>query len=266
MIYLNNLLHYLVKFCDIYNIYFLLYIFLCLQLYFIYILMKKKETTDLKIYNFDLNNIFIDLYIFVFVILICILRYIRWGYTINLKDIYINFLSIYYNYPKILFIILILLVLICFLILIKLKHFFYKEILKKHLYIYDFYHMQDIKELNKKFPNKLFTTKDFCLYVQIIHKLKKSWNFDRIIERIIFYYIITPYCKFFKTNDFSFIPKNTISIFIKKSPFIILFSLILYDCLLNNYNIHLIFYFLPFYFIFCLWENTCDFLLHTNQI
>jgi len=253
------------NFFSYYPFYALSITLLFLELLLLYKLaFKQNKTKDLKISCFPLNTFFILLYLSFFILLICFIRYVRWGLSFDLNLFYNQISELFNIYPKILSYICFFIVVIIILLIYLLKKFLNKEILKRYLYTYAVLHMQSEIVFKKKYPNKLITNKDYNWFIRICKKLNYFWSYDRLIDRLIFYIVITPYCTIFKTDSFGVLPIASLTFILKHLPLIVLIMLFLYDIYYNAYNIHLIFYYLPFYFVFQLWENVTSFLKNTN--
>lgn len=134
-----------------------------------------------------------------------------------------------------------------------------------YYYFYYFSHVDSTKDFREKNPGKLLTRKDYGLYVRICNNLKDSYNYDRYVDKIVLRAFLTFYCNLLNTDYY---PRQlkTYSTFILKHLFKIIFIiLIIVDCRYNNYNIHLIFYYLPFYFLFHLGVSCSTFLTKTDS-
>ena len=258
MIYFNNFLYYLLNTFNLYPLYGCLFAIFFTEIYIIYkIITNKQLTRDLKIYNFNLNTLFITIYFVVFIIILLIFRYIRFGYTFDLISFFNNINVFYSKVPFIFFVDFIFLLLLLFLLLIKFKNFLNREILKRHLYYYYFSHLESVKNFVIKNPGKYPTRKDYSLYVRICDNLKDIYNYSVYVDKIVLYGILTNYCKLLHTDYY---PRQlkTYSTFILIHLYKIIFIiLVIIDC------IHLIFYYLPFYFLIHLWISCSSFLKKT---
>jgi hypothetical protein len=172
--------------------------------------------------------------------------------------------EIYTYYPKILLYNCYFVIVTLLLLVYLFKTFLNREILKRYIYTYAVLHIQSEIIFKKKYPNKRITNKDYNGFIRICKKLKYFWSYDRLIDRFLFYIVITPYCTIFKTDSFGVLPIASLTFILKHLPLMILIMLFLYDVYFNAYNIHLIFYYLPIYFLFQLWENATSFLRNTN--
>lgn len=124
MTYLNNLLHYLINISYTYPIVTSLLLLLLIQIFICYkLLVNKKLIRDLKIYNFTLNALFISCYFGFFILMLLVLRYIRWGFTLNLSLLSTNMSNFYDQVPLIISLNFLMLILIIFLY-VKNKSFF----------------------------------------------------------------------------------------------------------------------------------------------
>lgn len=258
MIYLNNFLHYILQLTKVYPLYIIFFIIFFLELLIIFKLITKKVITkDLKIYNFHLNTLNIVIYFLIFIILLLILRYNRWGYFLNLSNIYSNFKNIYLLIPQILFYDIVLLIIIAIVLMLKFKSFLHREILKRYLYIYH----EGLKN-NQKNNAKTF----YYYFNHICDKLSFGWTYDSFVEKIFTQIFIKPHSILFKKTSYNKLIAKSIRFLLKKFPFILLITFISFECLYNNFTLHYIFYYLPFYFFIHVWEIVSLFLKNTNSM
>lgn len=272
MTYLNNLLYYIKLYSQYFPKLFGLFLFLFLEIIIIYYLTNytKKPLKNLKIFSLFLNVIYIFIYISIFILLISILRYLRWGYTIDLIHVYTKIIFLYENLPSIALINFVLLIYIIYLVLSIIRKFFHIEILKSFIYYYHKIRLESQKEYKIKNPTKNpeynMTPLDYPLLVYLYNRIETGWNYKRIVRSFVYNYIVEFYYKIFNKNIFHYF---YINIFIKTFLYLpqsFLVFLFIYDCLYNNFNIHLIFYYLPFYFVFHLWESVTYFITNTNSV
>lgn len=149
--------------------------------------------------------------------------------------------------------------------MLKIKAFLHKEILKRHLYYYYFSHLNSTKNFVEKNPGKLPTEKDYQLYVKICYKLKGKLDYVHYMDKFVFYGILEPLRILLYKDSLSMKIVKYIKIFFTLLPKIILVILLIIDCIYNHFNIHLIFYYLPFYFVFSLWTSLSAFLKKTHD-
>jgi hypothetical protein len=148
MKYLTRLYETLTQFMTTNTGYFIVLTCFIIEILVIHFLRKKKKPVrNLKIYNFKLNILFLLNYIIIFIFIIAVLRYIRWGYTFDLFLLYKKITILYNDLPLLLFYDFLFLFLILFLLLVKIKNFLHTEILKKHLH---YYYSLEINALKKK--------------------------------------------------------------------------------------------------------------------
>jgi hypothetical protein len=105
----------------------------------------------------------------------------------------------------------------------------------------------------------------YPLYIKICQNIKNNYNYPWQIFLFVYFFFVEPYIKYYNTTD---IPKRFIKYLkyiLLHLPKIIFVLLLLIDCIFNNYKIHYIFYYLPFYFIFHLWDISADFLVKTDN-
>lgn len=262
MSYFKNFLEYLIKFFYTNTGYFILLIILVIETLFIYALLLKlkKPVRDLKIYNFNLNTIFLNIYVIIFFIAILVLRYIRWGYTFDLFILYFNITFLYQKAPLIVFLNILFAFILIFLLLLIIKIFLNKEILKRHLYYINYSYIEALK-----IKNSTLNQNEEPLYYKLCKKIEQKYNYINVTNKLVHYSVISFYCNL--TKKMNYPPKlkyysKKILLYLPKSIIIIL---LLIDCIYNNYQFHLIFYYLPFYFIFYIWHTIGSFLVQTNE-
>lgn len=236
---------------------------LCLLLFFL--LKYKNNNNNYKIINFTWNNCIIFSYFFFFFVIILYLRYKRWGLTLNLFDIYQKILvfiiktNIFYN---------IIIVLICCILItaiLQLKRILLKELLKKHLY---FYFKTKYKDFFKHLENNKSLLLDVIShhpYIVFIDKISGYWSYISIIHRFILYNIILPYSILNETDIYPKWMNKPLNFLFTNSHKIVLFIIFTYECYFNNCTLHIIFYYLPFYFFIEIYKHTTDFLRRTND-
>lgn len=270
MTYLNNLIHHLTLYTLNYPAYVLLVLFTFFELLIIQkLLFYKKNYKDLKINNKVSNLFFISVYFIVFIGIILLIRYFRWGYNFNLILFCTNIIVFYNKIPLIVFIPLLFILIIAFLMLIHIKRFFNRELLKSFIYYYYNSRRNGLKKFIEKNPNKdptsIMTPYDYHFFVFLYHKLT-AWTYKRFIARLIMFLIIDPSIKYINPKWHKYCPDTFFTKILQYMPLGILVILVAFDCIINNFNIHLVFYFLPFYFIFHLWESITSFIEHTNSL
>lgn len=270
MTYLNNFIYYIQLYCQKYPVYTLLFIFAFLELVLIKnLFFYKNNSKDLKIINKTINIVYIILYFIIFIVIILIMRYIRWNYTFNLIDFFNNIIIFYKQAPIILFITFILTLIIMFLILKYIKSFLHKEILKSFLYYYHKLIEKDMENFIKNNPNKSpktnMTMKDKHFMVNLYNKIGAT-SYKKLINKVVMCLLIEPSIKYVNIRWHKYIPAVVFTKALNYLPVAILITLFLYDCIVNTFNIHLVFYYLPFYFFFCIWETLTSFIDNTNSV
>jgi hypothetical protein len=234
--------------------------------FFIKFLLKyKHKSRDYKIYHLNLNTIIIGIYFCVFAFGILWLRYQRWGFYLNLEDIFHKSLIFIKNIHFLYTINFILLIIIIILLLRHLRQFFIRELLKRHLYVYH-------KKLFKNLLNHIAKNKNmgstviyYDYYVIFIKKIGAYWSYETLIERYIYYNLILPYSILKNTDSYPpWIDKYLNKVLIL-SPKLILIFFFLFDCFYNEWILHLIFYYLPFYLVIEIFKNISNFFCYTNE-
>lgn len=245
----------------------MLYIICFIGFYCLYLLIFcKKHIRDLKIYNFNLNTILSITYVLLFIVLLLIFRYIRWGYTLDVITFYYN-VQVFCNKKPFIFLFdIIILVIILFLGLQRIKNFLNTELLKRHLYYYYDSHLKSFETFTKKNPGKWPTRNDYSFYVRLCNNLELNYNYFSYVDKIVLYGILINYCTLLNTDSFPPRLKKYFTFILIHLFKIIFIILIIIDCVYYNYNIHLIFYYLPFYFVSHLWQKFSIFLKQTSHL
>ncbi len=223
-----------------------------------YIVYNFKYNLDYKIYSFFITLFWIISYVVFFIFFILLIRYYTWGYAFNLYA-FLNKIKTMYITNKIQLCILFNFWVLFLLIFIKIRNFCIKQILKLNLYVTGIINQR--RKLNYTSSYELFFAK---------FKNKYSYN-SLILERLKWQFIklLNCYTKYFKQREikaeiFFYFWNKYLSVFINKLHIIFLLTLLLYDILYNNCIITKVFYYLPFYFIYTLWQQLSNFICNTN--
>jgi hypothetical protein len=228
-------------------------------------IIKKISQLDVgtkhKIHNFTLNWVFITIYIFYYIVIILYLRYITWGYQVDLNVYFYKFKE-YFIANNLAFILLLLIGVVIFLFLVKLRVFLLKELRKRHLYQIHHQLFESIKiyiincqKHGKKYRPGLHYKP---IYNRIIYKLQHFYAYHRVFIRIASLIFGDNYIDVFSRYSF-------IKTLIKNSHKLLLILILAYDCYFNNFIISKVFYYLPFYILYNVWYNITEFLLQTNS-
>ena len=214
-----------------------LWIFCIIIIVLIYMVLKLKISIKYKIHNFFINFLLILLYLGYYILILLVLRILFWGKTIDIKP-YIEKILFFWQFSHVLFILFLLTMALLYLILFKLRFFLIKEIRKRHLY-------------------QIYNSK---IYKFLILKFSSTMSYQNYLDKISNYLskIINKRPEYLRFN-------SLFNLIIRYMPLAILFNLIIYDCLVNNFLISKIFYFLPFYIIYIVWYNITEFLYYTNH-
>lgn len=197
--------------------------------------LKFKISVKYKIHNFFINFLLILLYLGYYIIFLLVLRILFWGKTIDIKP-YIEKILFFWQFSHLLFLLFLLIIALLYLILFKTRLLLMKEIRKRHLYQFYNLKISYYKLLVIKFSSKMSYQNYLFHLSKIINKKPENLRFNRLFHLIIRY-----------------------------TPLVILFSILIYDFLVNNFLISKVFYFLPFYIIYMIWYNTTEFLYYTNH-
>lgn len=227
-------------------------------------IIKKISQLDVgikhKIHNFTLNWVFIIIYIFYYIIIILYLRYITWGYQVDLNVYFYKFKE-YFIANNLAFILLLLTGVVIFLFLVKLRVFLLKELRKRHLYQIHHQLFKSIesniidcqKRGEKYYPGLHYKP----LYNRIIYNLQHFYAYHRVFIHIAHLIFGDNYIDIF--SKYSFLKE-----LIKNLHKMLLILLITYDCYFNNCILSKVFYYLPFYILYNIWYNITEFLSKTN--
>lgn len=268
MTYFKNFLYYLSQFLLLHSINVLLVIFIGILICIIYKqLTFKQKRSNYKIYNFGLNDLSIIIYIILFIMIILIIRYVRWGYSFDIKAFYIAIITFLMKMPWLIIINLMLIIIMFLLIWISFKNYLHKEIIKRHLYIYYTSYYETIKDFYDKNKTELPKGSDYSLYVQWSNKLGAYWSVKSVHDHIVNYCLIKPYCAIFNVDNYNGIKgiQNLFLFTLKYGSIMLLFLLVIYDCIYNQFKLHIVFYYLPFYFLYNIWNNISSFLQYTDK-
>lgn len=265
---------------------FVKYILLLLCLTTIYILWKYPRTRFNKlseVRNHKLNkltkyalknklehiyNIFvITIFCVVFTIVIFLLRYLNQNKNIDLKEKYILFKNLYLNTPLYDFvfnsIILILIFIIYIWLFIRIIKYFKYHVIKRHIYL-----VGNLTEGNTWYQMKFF--------YNVIDKINIYNVHFKLVRKIQEYYEKYYYKKFNKKKPLNFfdLSDEEVNKYYRQSPidpflfftlnkedrilyhlmtkwhYILLFILLIYDLIYNDYQITHVFYILPWTFFF----------------
>lgn len=193
------------------------------------------------------------------------LRYLRWAFYLDIKLVSTKIYNNIINNHIFLTIIIILLFLNLFLIFIHVKHFFIKQLMKRHLYVY-FKLMYKTLLINIKDNKNLMSTVIIHhLYVRFINNLQGYWSYKALINRFIFYTFIRLYCFIKNTDRYPTWMGNSLINIISNIPRSLSIIIIIYEYKTNNGILHYIFYYLPFYFIIELYKSLSNFLRNMDQ-
>lgn len=209
-----------------------------------FILMIKPKRL-FKIQNYYFTYTLVIIYICYNFSFYFILRCLRWGQNIDIKLIYNHFLTLFRNHSMIQNILqleLILIFIICFFILLfQLRTMIIKEVYKFHLY-----------ETNKHIENE----QKESFYSKFMHRFARRYGFDALHRHVnlFFHSMIYRFLSKFvgksrKLNEsigYYFLYDKFKNL-LRYLPVVILILLLLYECYFNNFILHLIFYYLPFY-------------------
>jgi len=221
-----------------------LFIVILILLLIIYLVATYiKLSRDYKIYNTFSNKIFITIYLSFFIVYLFSLCYFAWGKQIELKIISqkIEIVHAVFLYSLLLFLIMCLTFYLLLLIIIKIRKFFEKEIIK--YYLFAIFRYKNNKLLQKSLSYlKLFS----------YHKLSMLVSFG-------IQYILD-----FLFGEFNYNKKSVykmryyLYIFFNFLPLFFSVFLVVYD-LYYNKKIEMIFYYLPFYFFIGNWKRISEF-------
>lgn len=228
---------------------------------------KKIKGIDYKIHYFMLNNLCIFVYVGVFLVFILIIRYIRWGYSLDLKEYYNKVVLFILKVSLLISCNIVLMLIICMLLWLLFKKFLHKEIIKRHLYIYYTSRYNTAKKYCEKYPGQIAPCKDHSLYVIWSDKLGAYWSTQDVEERLVYESFTLPYDILFEPQNHKKIKKiiNALEFLLKRGPLILLIFFIFHDCIYNHFQIQLVFYYMPLYFAYHLWENISSWLKHTDK-
>ncbi len=240
---------------------------------FLYFISKRSIKFDIgirhKIHNFYLNYFFLYIYVLYYMALTIYLRYITWNQSVDLKPFWIKMKAQIYLNP-LTSIIFALLIVILFIWLSKLRLYLLKEVRKRHIFQYNYYQYYYYKKyltetVKIKEPinlNLAYTP----IYNRICNDLKLTYSYYHFILYIIIFIekILSKKAFTDKDTNLKLIPKWILFGF-KIMPLIILLLLFCYDCFWQNFTITLVFYYLPFYFVYAIWYNITVFLRDTSS-
>lgn len=114
-----------------------------------------------------------------------------------------------------------------------------------------------MKSLLKKNIDPLTTSveQEYSFYNRTINKLSQFWAYQNVLNRIQWKYMLKPYCTLIGSKEIPWLLHSLTKIILNYWSYILLFWLVYYDLKYNNYTLHLVFYYLPFYFIYSLWRT-----------
>lgn len=227
---------------------------------------RQRKSINYKINYFIFNDLCICIYVIVFITFILIIRYIRWGYTFDLKEYSTKVIAFITKVPLLMSCNIILILIICMLLWLLFRKFLHKEIIKRHLYIYYTSKYNTTKEHCKKYPGEELLDKDQSLYVIWSIKLGGQWSVHEFHDRVVYDSLTLPYYILSEAETSKKIKriKQIFHFLLKRGPLILLVFLFFYDCIYNNFQIQLVFYYMPIYFVYRLWENASTWLRHTS--
>lgn len=218
--------------------------------------MMEPNKWLFKIQNYYFTYTLVIIYICYNFSFYFILRCLRWGQNIDIKLIYNHFLTLFRNHSMIQNILqleLMLIFIICFLILLfQFRTIIIKEVYKFHLY-----------ETNKHLENE----QKESFYSKYMHRFARKYSFNTL-ERKLNIFFSGNICKFLsifvgksKKLDESigyYFLDDKFKNFLRYLPLVILILLLLYECYFNNFILHLIFYYLPFYILVLFYFRISD--------
>jgi|ERR1700729_479255 len=254
MVYLINLVTQFKRQLPLYFYLSIIIVILCFCL--LLILNYKYKNNNYKIYNFKLNAIIIYFYLSLFFCSFFWIRYNHWGFFLDLMFIYQNFFVILQKIPPLYFLILVLCLINAFLLLRLAKQLLLRELFKRHFYLYFKLFYEDLNaDIIKYHP-----------YVNFIQKISQNYSYTNIIDDYVWYSFIFPYYTVYKeAKQFPAWVEKLLMFFFSNNYQLLLIFVIIYDCVCNNWVLHWIFYYLPFYFIIHLFKKTTNFLANNNQ-
>ncbi len=222
-----------------------------------------------KIHNFYLNYFFLSIYIIYYIIAIGTFRWYAWGKYLDLKPFFNTFAIQFIENPLIFFIQLLLLILI-FIWLSKLRLYLLKEVRKRHIFQYNYYnyyylkiYINGCKQANKTIETGL---EYIPLYTRFCDRLGSRYSCDRVYARVLGFINKTiPQNTIFQCKDTGWmIMPKFILLFVNKAPFLLLLTIVVYECISQNWILHYIFFYLPIYFIYMQWFTISNFLTMTH--
>jgi ABC-type multidrug transport system fused ATPase/permease subunit len=224
----------------------------------------KRENYNYKIYNFHWNTFIISIYISVFIILVFIIRVKRVGMKFNIINFYNKLFKYIVTNPFLINMISVLCILITFLILKAVINYFIKEVFKRHLHFYYNKKYKDMREHIEKYGTLFSGIVKYHPYVQFIDKISDYYSYGYII----LYYRITifthPYCILLGIKTYPTWMGKPLTTILLNMHHILLFILIIGECFLNNWTLHIVFYYLPLYIFIRIYKRITDFLYNTN--
>jgi hypothetical protein len=215
-----------------------------------------------------LNWVYLIIYICYYILLMFYLRYITWNTIVDVKRYMNKYKNFFFERPLI-FIISLLLVLLLFCLLVKVRAFLLKEIRKRYIY-------QEFSGLYKSMKESILKCKQAGQkYKDIIYNkpyfnrltddLKYLYSYRRFLLKVFSGFALI--CKFMNASiTRNLITDKLINVFLKYLPLILLFMLFMYDCFFNNWVISKVFYYLPFYIIYKLWYNITQFFVDMDDV
>lgn len=224
--------------------------------FIIYKLFKYKVSIDYKIYHSWINWLAVSAYFSLYVIYILILRYLAWGKSISLKVLYTLIETQLLTYGILYISLLLSAIILCLMILIRLRTLLTKELIKRHIWLLYYKRKTDTKY-------KAFLLQYRMYYSYSVFNITVVLYIYRTLLRIIENVFATKIKAILvNTLENVFYPKLKHNL--KYLPIIILLVLVIYDCYFNAWVITKIFYYLPFYMLFNLWYKSSQFLRHNN--
>jgi len=267
MTYLIDFSYILKKYATYYPLQCILVI-ICILIFWI---IKKSyqyenTSTNYKIENILISFLSVFIYTFVFFLLILYMRYLRWGYTVELLSLYEQWHNLFKTVPCLISIIFIEILLFGIVVLNQIRRFLIRELIKVHLYVYYSLYNKTIKDLVNTGTDfgSISMEQKYPLYNRVINKLGNYWSWENTMSRIAWKYVLKPYCEKYHLE---IIPKwlhNSVKLILRYGVLFLLIIILLFD-INHDYTLHYIFYYLPFYFIYSLWKNISKYLSHVDN-
>lgn len=244
----TNIFHYLYTYAGLW----IKISILCILLVTIYVIYNYQPNNDYYIQHKFYTKVCVVVYISFFIIFILVLRYYTWGVSRDIHVI-INKLILYWNTNHLVSLIFFCSLVLLILILYRLKAYLTKQLIKQYLYTcykpYGIYLDSNIKRWWHR-PWRLY---EFYSPRYLI--------IDPITLRLNQFYLKLQDRSYLKSPLYYILEYNEILFTIL--PISIIPCLFFYDYYMYNGIITMIFYYLPFYFIYVLWRNSHSFLIGT---